>query len=148
MENDEILKQVPLFSGLNPRNLRSLAKSCTTRRYKAGDTIVKQDEPGVGLFIIVSGKVKIVKGDEQGNRMEIAQHTPGDVIGEFAVIDGALRTADVIAVEDTACLVLAAWSFNSFMESHPEVALQILPVVVKRFRETNKKLMELTSPSV
>ena len=147
MENDEVLKKVSLFSGLNPRNLKSLAKSCTTRKYKAGETIVKQGEPGVGLFIIVSGKVKVEKGDDAGNRMEIAQHTQGEVIGEFAVIDGAPRTADVVAVEGTTCLVLAAWSFNSFMESHPEVALQILPVVVKRFRETNKKLMELTTPS-
>ena len=61
----------------------------------------------------------------------------------MSVLDGATRTADVVAVERTTCLVLASWAFNSFMEAHPEVALQILPVVVKRFRETNEALMGL-----
>ena len=75
--------------------------------------------------------------------MIIAEHGPGEVVGEMAVIDGAPRSASVLALEETSTLALASWSFNSFMESHPELALEILPVVVKRFRETNERLLEL-----
>jgi CRP/FNR family transcriptional regulator, cyclic AMP receptor protein len=145
MDNQAILQSVPLFVDLSPHNIRALAKSCTERSYAAGEVIVRQGSPGVGLFIITRGKVKIVKQLEAGNQLEIATHGPGEVIGELAVLDGAPRTANVIAVEDTSCLVLASWAFNAFMEAHPEVALQILPIVVRRFRETNEALINLKS---
>ena len=62
-------------------------------------------------------------------------------MGELAVLDGAKRTATVTATEPTKCLVLAAWEFTSFMKVHPDVAIQILPIVVTRFRETNDALI-------
>ncbi len=141
MENHEILKQAPLFSSLSPRFLKGLGESATRRRFEAGDFIVRQGNPGIGLFVITSGKVQVAKTDASGQRYEIAQHGPGEVIGEMAVLDGAVRSADVIALEPTECLVLASWAFNSFVEAHPKVALEILPMVVKRFRETNEALM-------
>ncbi|MFW5683813.1 MAG: Crp/Fnr family transcriptional regulator [Spirochaetota bacterium] len=136
----DALKSVSLFSSLSSRFLNGIAKSCVEREFPADETIVRQGNPGVGLFVIVSGKVKIVKTNEQGRRLELATHGPGEVIGEMAVLDGANRTADVITLEPTTCLVLSSWDFRSFMEAHPEVALEILPVVVKRFRETNEAL--------
>ncbi|MFP4115085.1 MAG: Crp/Fnr family transcriptional regulator [Spirochaetota bacterium] len=136
----DALKSVSLFSSLSPRFLNGIAKSCVEREFAADETIVRQGNPGVGLFVIVSGKVKVVKTNEHGDRLELATHGPGEVVGEMAVLDGANRTADVIATEDTTCLVLSSWDFRSFMETHPEVALEILPVVVKRFRETNEAL--------
>ncbi len=146
MENYDYIKRVPLFEGLQPRHLKALAKACTTRHYEAGDTIVRQGNPGVGLFIIVSGKVKIEKRADDGSTMNIAAHGPGEVVGEMSVLDGAVRTADVVAVEATECLVLASWAFNSFLKSHPKVALLILPVVVTRFRETNEALIRHKNP--
>lgn len=141
----DALKAVNLFSSLSQKFLNGIAKSCVEREFAADETIVRQGNPGVGLFVIVSGKVKVVKTNEHGDHLELATHGPGEVIGEMAVLDGANRTADVIAVAPTTCLVLSAWDFRSFMESHPEVALEILPVVVKRFRETNEALTGMKS---
>ena len=59
----------------------------------------------------------------------------------MSVLDGAVLTADVVAVEDTECYAIVSWDFNSLMRSYPEIALEILPVIVKRFRETNEKLV-------
>ena len=143
MQHQEIvdaLKAVTLFGSLSQRFLNGIAKACTERTFKADETIVKQGNPGIGLFVIVSGKVKVVKTSDAGEHLELATHGPGEVIGEMSVLDGANRSADVVAVEETHCLVLSAWDFKAFMESHPEVALEILPVVVKRFRETNAAL--------
>jgi CRP-like cAMP-binding protein len=134
------LKAVPLFQSLSDRFVSGLAKAATERHFKADDTLVRQGNPGVGVFIIVEGAVKVVKTNEKGERLDIATHGPGEVIGEMSVLDGANRTADVVATEPTTCLVLSSWDFKSFMEDHPEVALQILPVVVRRFRETNAAL--------
>jgi CRP-like cAMP-binding protein len=140
MENQEFLQQVPLFANLSKHHLKGLARACTERTYNEGDVLVRQGNPGVGLFIIVSGTVKVQKTTEQGSIMEIATHGPGEVIGEMAVLDGAPRSADVVALQETKVLILASWDFKSFMNTHPEVALEILPVIVRRFRETNEAL--------
>lgn len=143
MEYQEFLRNVDLFAGIESRHLKSIAKGCTERIFATGDYIVKQGNPGVGLFIIVSGRVVVKKRKNDGAELTVAEHGPGEVIGEMAVLDGAPRTADVIAQEETTCLALPSWTFNSYLEGHPEVALHILPIVVRRFRETNEALMRL-----
>lgn len=143
MEHIETLKQVPLFSNLSDKNLKRVAKLCKRRTFAGDEAIVHQGDDGVGLFVITSGKVKIVKKTEEGGELDIATHGPGEFFGEFSVLDGAPRTASVIAVEPTECLVVVSWDFRSLMDSHPRIALQIMPVLVTRFRETNEKLIGL-----
>ena len=143
MDYVNILQQVPLFAHTSERFLRGLSRSCTERSFSKGEYLVKQGDEGVGLFIITGGRVRVEKAGGGKETLLIAEHGPGDVVGEMSVIDGAPRSASVLALEDTETLALASWSFNSFMESHPELALEILPVVVKRFRETNERLLEL-----
>ena len=145
MDKEEFLKNVDLFSGLGKETLSSLATYCALLPFKKGETLVKQGDPGLGLYIIVSGKVKIVKKTADGNEWEVALHGPGEFFGEMTVLDNAPRSASVIALENTECLHLTAWEFMSRMKVHPEIALQILPVVVKRFRETNEKFLALSS---
>jgi CRP-like cAMP-binding protein len=144
MTKEELLKKVDLFSGLKKKGLTSLAKSCVERNYKSGQTLVKQGDSGVGLYMVVSGKVKIVKETINGEALEIAVQGPGDFFGEMTVLDNAPRSASVIAVEDTDCLLLTSWDFRARLEVHPEIALDILPIVVKRFRETNEKLVSIS----
>ena len=145
METESLLKNVKLFSGLSEKNIRRLAKRFKERSYKKGDTIVKQGETGVGLFVIVTGSVSIRKKTAGGDDFEVAVSGPGDFVGEMAVLDDAPRSASVLAIEDTDCLALVSWDFKSLMQEHPEIALEILPVVVQRFRETNDKLLSMSS---
>lgn len=140
MNKEEILSKVRLFGGLSANHVKGLAQVSKDRVFSKGEYLMRQGENGIGLFIITSGKVKILKKNRQGEVVEIAENAAGDVIGEMAVIDGAPRTASVQAAEDVSCIVLTSWDFNAFMKAHPDVALQILPVVVKRFRETNEAL--------
>ena len=145
MDAIEGLRNVSLFAGLQERYLKLMAKACKERSFEAGEYLVKQDDDGIGLFIITSGKVKVVKSTADGKEIEIATHGPGEFIGELSVLDGAKRTANVLAVEKTECILLASWDFNSIMQTHPEIAMDILPFVVSRFRETNEKLISLSS---
>ena len=144
MDKEELLKKVGLFSCLERKALGSLAESCVVLPFKKGDTLVKQGHSGLGLYIIVSGRVKIVKKTADGDELEVAVHGPGEFFGEMTVLDNAPRSASVIALEDTECLHLTAWEFKARMKVHPEIALEILPVVVKRFRETNERLLALS----
>lgn len=144
MDKAELLKNVDLFSGLKKKEIKSLAEFCVNRSYGAGQTLVKQGDSGIGLYIILSGKVKIVKETAGGETLEIAVQGPGEFFGEMTVLDNAPRSANVIAIEDTECLILTAWDFKAKLEMRPEIALQILPVVVRRFRETNDRLLALS----
>ena len=144
MDKKELLSKVGLFSGLNEKDLDRLAEFCVELTFQKEETLIKQGERGVGLYIITSGEVKIVKKTAGGDVLEIALHRTGDFFGEMAVLDDAPRSASVIAVADTKCLFLSAWDFKARMKLHPEIAMEILPVVVKRFRETNKKLLALS----
>ena len=144
MDKKELLSKVGLFSGLNNEDLNRLAEFCVELTFKKDETLIKQGERGVGLYVVVSGEVKIVKKTAGGDELEVAFHGSGDFFGEMAVLDDAPRSASVIAVEDTECLFLSAWDFKARMKLHPEIAVEILPVVVKRFRETNKKLLALS----
>jgi CRP-like cAMP-binding protein len=143
MDKEQALAKVSLFEGLNPKYLKGLAAIATERVFKPGEYLMRQGESGVGLFIILSGKVRVEKIDASGKTVEIAENGPGDILGEMAVFDGAPRSASVAAATETASLVLASWEFNAFLKAHPEAALELLPIVVKRFRETNDALIGL-----
>ncbi len=144
MDKVDFLRRVNLFSSLEGNYLKKIAEYCIPRSYKKGETIISQGDPGVGLFIISRGKVKIVKELLHGDKLEISTHGPGDFVGEMAVLDNAVRSANVIAVEDTECLVITAWDFKARMKAHPEIALELLPVVVQRFRESSEMLFYLS----
>ncbi len=143
MDKEQALAKVGLFEGLNPKFLKGLASIATERSFKAGEYLMRQGESGIGLFILLSGKVRVEKADASGRSVELAENGPGDILGEMAVFDGSPRSASVAASEETACLVLASWEFNAFLKAHPEAALELLPIVVKRFRETNDALINL-----
>jgi len=144
MDKEALMRKVELFSGLRERDIKSLSEYCVECTFTKDETLLNQGEPGVGLYIIISGKVKIVKKTISGDALEIAAHGPGDILGEITVLDNAPRSASVIAVENTECLYLSAWDFKARMKQHPEIALKVLPVVVKRFRETNERLLALS----
>jgi CRP-like cAMP-binding protein len=143
MDKEQALAKVGLFENLNPKFLKGLAGIAAERDFKTGEYLMKQGENGIGLFIILSGKVSVEKLDTSGRKVEVASNGPGDILGEMAVFDGAPRSASVSASADTSCLVLASWEFNAFLKAHPEAALELLPIVVKRFRETNEALVGL-----
>ena len=144
MDKEELLKNVDLFSGLKKKAIQSLGEFCVERSFKKDEILFKQGDSGIGLYIIASGKVKVVKEMSDGSELEVAVHGPGAFFGEMTVLDNAPRSASVIAIEDTDCLLLTSWVFKSRMEVQPEIALMVLPVVVKRFRETNERLLEVS----
>ena len=146
MDRIGLLKKVSLFSNLSEAHLSSIAEFCVERSFRKGGVIIKQGNSGIGLYVICSGKVKIVKETAGGKKLDFAELGPGDFFGEMTVLDSAPRSADVIALEESTCLVLSAWDFNARMKVHPEIALEILPIVVKRFRETNARLLALSPP--
>jgi len=92
----ESLRRVPLFAGLDKKELEVLGKLIKEQPYRAGTTIVKSGAGGHGLYIIKEGRVSVVRDGQS-----IASLGPGQFFGEISVLDGGPRTADVRADTDT-----------------------------------------------
>ncbi len=137
---EDILARVDLFSTLNKKELQALAKSCHERSYAAGTTLFSQDDSGAGLYIIKSGKVKIMQAvDLDRPEVELATAGPGEVFGEMSLLDDLPRSATVIAVEDVTALLLPVWEFRGILQSHPDMALKLLAVLSRRLRKAEMR---------
>ncbi len=131
--NVEFLRRVPLFHDLDEHTLREVANAAVEQRWDAGQEIMRQGDSGVGMFIIRSGKVAIEQ-DHHGKAETVAHLGEGDLFGEMALLDEFPRSATVRAEEPTTCLGITRWHFRGILESHPEIALKLLPVLTKRIR--------------
>jgi CRP-like cAMP-binding protein len=118
----EELKRVPLFSGLNQRQLRQLAKDFKERHVPAGALLAKQGErSGVDFFVIAEGEAAVVVG---GTRVDTIG--PGDYFGELAMISQRERMATVEALTLMRCYTIQFWDFRAFAHKNPDVMWKLL----------------------
>ena len=139
--NAEFLKRVGWFEHLDQRTLDAIANSAVEQTWPAGHVIMRQGDTGAGAFIIRSGKVEIVQ-EKGGKETKLATLGPGDVFGEMALLDEFPRSATAKAIEPTTALGLQRWHFKGILESHPQIALALLPMLVRRVRRAEHMLPE------
>lgn len=127
----DALKDVPLLSCLNQRELKRLAKNLREQQFSPGTTVVREGKmSGVGFFIISEGEVKVSVGGEDVGRLG-----PGDHFGELGLIGHHERTATVTAVTPLTCLVMATWDLEDLVMSSPETGWKLLRHVVDLLAE-------------
>jgi CRP-like cAMP-binding protein len=131
----DFLVKVPLFQGLNRRQLERLSRRFVDRNYDKGAIIVTQGSGGEGFFIIESGKAEVTRTRSDGVNVIVNQLGPSDFFGELALLDDGLRTASITACEPTHCLVLTRWDFLGILKDDAEMAVVILQELAKRFRK-------------
>ena len=139
--NAEFLKRISWFEDLDERSLEAIERAAVEQSYKPGQEIVRQGDTGVGAFIIRSGKVDIVQ-DKGGKEIKLATLGPGDVFGEMALLDEFPRSASARAVEPTTALGIQRWHFRGILESHPQIALALLPMLTRRIRNAEGRSPE------
>ena len=127
----ESLRKVPMFSGLDKKELEMLARLVKEQSYPAGSTIVQSGASGHGLYIIKEGNVSIIQ-----NGKTVATMGPGQFFGEISVLDGGPRTADVRADTDTVCMTLISWEVKPLLMEDAGLTYKMLLEMVKRLRAT------------
>jgi CRP/FNR family cyclic AMP-dependent transcriptional regulator len=137
-DNVEFLKHVPLFQDLDRKSLEAIANAAVEQSYTVGQDIVRQGDTGVGAFILKTGRVEAIQ-DRGGHQHRLAELKTGDVFGEMALLDEFPRSATVRAIEPTTCLGIQRWHFRGILESHPQIALALLPVLTKRLRNAERE---------
>jgi len=143
VDEEETLRRVPLFEGLQPKQLKSLARWTTTRTYQPGQVVVNEGQIGMGLYCIQSGSVKITKRSANEER-EIRSMGAGESFGEISLLDDKPRSATVTAVEPTTAVLLDKSQFIAELKTYPEIALSILPVLVGWLRDADAKIADLS----
>ncbi len=131
---EDVIAQVPLFQDLSKHELQVLANNCREREYQPGQTLLRQGETGVGLFIITSGKVNVTQTAPDGSTRDLGSFGRGDVLGEMSLLDDQPRTATVVASELTTVLVIPVWDFRAAMRESPEIGIKLLAVLSRRLR--------------
>ena len=126
----ELLGGCPLFKGIDADGLAKLAELATPVDFPAGHVIARQGEIGTGFFVIVSGRVRVVR-----DGAVVARLGAGEFFGELSVLDGGPRVAMVATEVPTRCLAIASWDFERVLREEPGVALAVLRVVAARLRE-------------
>ena len=130
MDLEQSLAAAPLLADLDRKVIKRLAESGTRRVYAPGDWIIQQDAGAVALFVILRGHARAEKDGEMDPTP--GELYAGDFFGELALIEHLPRTASVVAVEETECILFAAWQFTALLEEHPEMAVPIMHALIKR----------------
>jgi CRP-like cAMP-binding protein len=128
------LSSLPLFQGISEESMARLAAVTGEQEFEPGQFIVLQGQVGSGLYVILEGEARVVKGTE-----EIARLEPTDFFGELSVIDQRPRNASVQAVQRTTCLALASWDLLDLLESDPKLALNMIKGLATRIREQGEQ---------
>jgi len=135
-EGIEMLAQRPLFAGLSRKELNSVAALGVTLEISANAVLTEEGAIGQEAFLIVSGHAHCKVGEQ----VEVANLGPGDLFGEMSLLDGARRSATVIADTDMTVTVFDRREFIRLVETSPMVAMKILAAMAARLRSADLEL--------
>src|SRR6059058_1425307 len=126
----DVIRQVPLFTRLSDKELKTLANNFTERAFQAGQELTSEGQGAAGFFVIESGQAAVSVDGEVRRTLG-----SGDYFGEVALIDGGLRTATITAVTDGKSYGLTPWQFRPLVEENASIAWPLLEAMSARVRE-------------
>jgi CRP-like cAMP-binding protein len=137
MERMLFLRKVPLFAGLSPQDLTRIAAIAQEGSYADGDTLAGEGETGDELFIVVGGEVRVLRaGTGPAGETELARRSPGDVVGEMALITQEPRMASLVASGDVRTLRVGRREFEGILRERPDTAIAVIRLLSQRLAES------------
>lgn len=133
----DLLRRSEVFSGVDEASLSALAELARGRTWPEGRTIFQRGDTDTFLVAILSGRVRLALSTARGRELVLRHVGPGDVIGEFALIDGEPRSADAIAVTEVRGIVLERPAFLRVAEARPALGLALARHLCSLLRNTN-----------
>lgn len=140
----DLIRQIDFFEPLDDKIINKIAQACVPREYSAGDYIVRQGDLGLGLYFITSGRVK-VEVEANAVKMVVAHLEAGSLVGELSILDNKPRSAHVICLTETGCLLLTRNCFQKLIKKYPEIAIQMARTLAARLRNTDERVGQYTS---
>jgi CRP-like cAMP-binding protein len=134
------LASIPMFRHLGARQRARLAQHFCRRSYPAGAVIVRQGDTSMSFYVVLSGRVRVVRQAPGEVGVDVVEEGPGGFFGEMGIIDDLPRAATVMALEPTECGLLAKWDFQRELAADPGIALALISVLNTRIRTLEDRL--------
>jgi len=122
--------------------LQQIARQAVLRSFPKNAIIVTEGDEGDSLYVLVSGRAKVFVSDSEGKEVQLNQLGPGEYFGEVT-LDGGMRSASVMALEDCRCAVLRRTEIAGFMAEHPDFALHVIRKLAHRVRSLTDSVRDL-----
>jgi CRP/FNR family transcriptional regulator len=140
----DALRACGLFRQANEATIAALVEALRIRRFRKGETVFHQGDPGDALFILATGSVKVVLPSDEGAEPAIvAVLGPGEFFGELAILDGAPHSATIVALEPTETLVLHRDAFLALIDSQAELRRALLSSLAAEIRRLTGHVEDL-----
>lgn len=137
-----LLKEIEIFSGLSAAELAAIAAVTKELDYPPDRTVIKQNDVGETVFLIVDGQVDVIMEQTNGKDVVIDHISSGGAFGEMALIDNSPRSATIRTTAPSCFLILHKQEFKETAMEYPRIALQICSVLSKRIRHLHRKVRE------
>jgi CRP-like cAMP-binding protein len=141
----EDLKKFALFKSVDITELEALVRLMEQQTIPAGTVLFEKDQPGDTMYLIRAGRVRIFLRDPQGNEITFRYYGPGQVVGEFALIDEKPRSASGDVVESADMMVLSRENFIALLKERPMLGVEMMRSLAERVRYTTSYLERLFS---
>lgn len=140
---NELLGNVVLFSGLQEEELNALLRVAVAKNYAKHAIILREGDKTDALYIITSGKVKVMLSTGGGKEVILAILGKSEFFGEMALLDEQPRSADVVAMEPTQLLVISKTDFINCLAHNPQMSFRIMQGLIQRLRSADRKIQSL-----
>jgi len=138
------IAELAFFAGLDGKLLRKLEDSTIACQYGKGEVIIREGEMGLGMYIILEGRVEVSK-HRKGTEVRLAELGPRQFFAEMSLIDDKPRSATVTTLEETECLLLTRDSFMQLMNRNPQLAVHLARSLAERLRQMDELVNSLPS---
>lgn len=136
-----LLASVPLFRPLSPEQRDLLLDSATEQTFTAGHVLIRESDPPDRLFVILSGRVRVLEvATDSPVELIVGELGVGEILGELSVLRNQPRSATVVAIERTHCLVIPQSEFLRVLQGSAELAVSLLRMLAGRLYETDRRL--------
>ena len=139
----QLLKGVPLFSQFSDAQLAQVLSCVQHRSYPRNSFILRAGEETDALYLVLSGRVKVLIPDEEGHEVILSILGPHEYFGEMGLLDDQARSASVETLESCEMLRLSKAGFTNILKDNFELAMLIIRNLVKRLREADRKIESL-----
>jgi len=144
----DILKRSLIFSRLTANELAELSALAIERHFQPNEFIFWEGDAPDFFYIIIEGRIKVLKYASSGKEFIIAFFGPGEMFGEVAVFENKPYPASTQAVADTKILGIQRNDFLSFLANRPQIALSIINILGGRLRDAQNRLKDLAGERV
>ena len=139
----EALLTSPFFRPMHSLELDEIIGFATERRYPRGTTVMAKGDPGSSMMAVLAGRLRVSSVSADGREITLNVIGPGELVGEFGLLDGKPRSNDVIAAEDTTVMVVERQQFMPFLLRHENLVERLLVVLCDKLRRTSLALEEI-----